>query len=116
PRRRPAASALPLFDDEVAAHALRDALPVRFLLESPSDTLEHVRAKERAMAALIGGDRGLTRWKRVADVWCAAWFGRAGASVPPTLFGPLADAILTGRGVLPAHTVSACLAHGDAIA
>ena len=41
------------------AVALREALPVRFSLETmPNDTLEQVRAKERAFAALTGRDRG----------------------------------------------------------
>ena len=41
----------------------------------PDDTVEHVREKERLLAAMNGRDGALTRWKRVADLWCAAWFG-----------------------------------------
>src|SRR5262249_27410076 len=77
-RRRPdRAAALPLFADEAAAGALHDALPVRFSLESiPNDTVDQVRAKERALAALAARDAGLAQWKRIADLWCAIWFAR----------------------------------------
>ena len=37
-------------------------------------TLEQVRAKERALARLDRDDTELTRWKRVADMWCSGWF------------------------------------------
>ena len=38
--------------------ALREALPIRFSLEAtPNDTLEQVRAKERALAGLTGARR-----------------------------------------------------------
>src|SRR5581483_4147813 len=53
PRRRsPALPAPTLFDEGDVADALRDALPVRFSLETtPTDTLAQVRAKESAHAA-----------------------------------------------------------------
>ena len=58
-RSAPAASPrharpLPLFDVRaIARRRARDALPIRFSLEStPNDTLEQVRAKERAFARL----------------------------------------------------------------
>src|SRR5262249_649869 len=82
--------------------ALRDALPVRFSLESPNDTLEQVRAKERALTALTRTDGGLARWKRVGDLWCAAWFAN-GALAAPNVFGSLADAILGGPRTRPAR-------------
>src|SRR5439155_26753742 len=41
-------STLPLFDDAGVREALKQALPVRFSLESiPGDTLDEVRAKEQ---------------------------------------------------------------------
>jgi hypothetical protein len=92
---------LPLFDDSEAGDALREAMPIRFSLESiPNDTLDQVRSKEQAFASLTSRDGLLSRWKRVADVWCAAWF-RSGGSPPPSAFGALSDAILKGRGALP---------------
>ena len=74
-KRRADPSSLPLFDDDEMRRALADALPVRFTLESvPDDTLDQVRAKERALAGLNRRDGALAKWKRVADLWCASWF------------------------------------------
>ena len=51
-------------------------LPIRFRLAGETgDTLDRVRDKERALNALNRPDSLLSRWKRVADVWCAPWFG-----------------------------------------
>src|SRR5207249_952779 len=61
-----------------------------------------VRAKERALAELNGEDAAIARWKRVADLWCARWFGGDDAA-PPALFTDLAEAILTGRSVIAAN-------------
>jgi hypothetical protein len=61
-----------------------------------------VRAKERALAELNGEAAALARWKRVADLWCARWFG-GDTAAPPALFPDLAEAILTGASALPAQ-------------
>src|SRR5205814_9619588 len=75
PRRPPHPDAPRLFDDEDVESAVRDALPARFSLEStPNDSLEQVRAKERLFAAMTARDAALSRWKRVAHLWCAGWF------------------------------------------
>jgi hypothetical protein len=114
-RRRVAPQALPLFDDAAVGDALREVLPVRFSLEStPNDTVEHVRAKERAFAAITAPQTALSRWKRVANLWCAAWF--AGRDAPAAAFGSLSDAILSGRGALPPKAADAYLNAADAIA
>ena len=108
--------ALPLFGDEGVTDALRDALPVRFSLEStPNDTLDQVRAKELAFATLTARGASLTRWKRVADVWCAAWF-RSGAAPPASAFSALSDAILKGRGALSAASAGRYLDAVDEVA
>ena len=74
-RRRARSSPLPLFEDDGLDRALGAAVAVRGELAlGPGDTLEQVRAKERALAHLQQDDSGLTRWKRVADAWCAVWF------------------------------------------
>ena len=92
-----------LFEAAAVQRALKAALPVRFSLESiPNDTIEHVRAKEHALAQLNRRDTGLSRWKRVANLWCACWFSQAGAGVPGSAFGALSDAVLSGSGSLPA--------------
>ena len=90
--------------------------PVRFSLEStPNDTLDQVRAKERAFASLTDRDTRLSRWKRVADLWCAAWF-RTEDTPPPAAFGALSDAVLKGRGSLPAALTDRFLATVDDVA
>lgn len=97
-----------LFDTEAIADALKDALPIRFSLEStPNDTLDQVRAKEQAHAAAMARDASLSRWKQIADAWCAPWFSPA---VPRAAFTALADALLHGASVLPRHTADAYLA------
>jgi hypothetical protein len=101
-RRR--SNSLPLFGDLPVADALRDVLPVRFSLAfEPNDTPEQVRAKERALASLTGRDTALSKWKRVADLWCARWFAPDSQALA-ALFATLSDSILTGRSALPEAT------------
>jgi len=114
PRRRGRGSSLPLFDEEAVAVALREALPIRFSLEAtPNDTVHQVRAKERALAQLTAGQAPLSRWKRVAHLWCAAWLAPPDGSAPPSAFAPLSDAALTGRGQLPEGIAQRYLAAAD---
>ena len=68
------------------------ALPIRFSLEStPNDTVEQVRAKERAFADLTGRNATLSRWKRIAHLWCAAWFADGVNAAPASAFASLSD-------------------------
>lgn len=100
PTPKRAARDLPLFDDEVTAAAMRQALPVRFKLAAePNDTAAQVRDKERALADLLEADSPLGKWTRIANAWCAAWL--ANPRIPSSAFGALAEAILTGRATLP---------------
>ena len=116
-RKTQRAPALPLFDDEAVRGVLAGVLPVRFRLEStPDDTLDQVREKERAHAALNARGTALSNWKRVADVWCATWFASPGTEVPRAAFGSLSDAILAGHSALPARAAGAYLAAADDIA
>ena len=103
PRQRTiVGDALPLFDDHVMRDVMTGVLPVRFTLESiPNDTLDQVRAKERALVAMTARGTALSKWKRVADLWCAAWFATSDHAVPRSAFGALSDAVLTGGGALP---------------
>ncbi len=84
------------------------SLPVRFTLaNTPNDTPDQVHAKERALAALARPDTALSKWKRIADLWCARWF--AAELEPPALFAALSDAILGEPGALPRSTAHALL-------
>ena len=56
-----------LFDVMKIQDALRAVLPVRFSLEStPNDTVEQVRLKEHALAALNARGSSLQTWRRIA--------------------------------------------------
>jgi hypothetical protein len=116
-RRRPGGKvSFPLFEDATIGDALAEALPVRFTLSSvPDDSVERVHEKERALAALARRHTALSKWKRIADLWCAHWFAdqHAGGAFP---FRAIADAILTGQSALPERTVSACLDDSERIA
>jgi hypothetical protein len=114
---RPDTTTLPLFDPADVASALKTALPVRFSLESvPNDTLEHVRAKEQALARLNRRDTGLSKWKRVADLWCACWLSARGGGVPASAVSALRDAVLTGSSALPASLAGRYLKAAEEIA
>jgi N-6 DNA Methylase/Eco57I restriction-modification methylase len=94
-----------LFDRAALHGALADALPVRFSIESlPGDTIDHVRQKEAALSALRQPGTALSRWKQIADVWCACWFSSGEARVPPEAFSSVCDFILSGRSALPARS------------
>ena len=97
--------ALPLFDDEQTAEALRTAIVTRQAIATePGDTLTQVRAKEQALTALERDGSVLTQWKEACDVWCAAWFLDRGTGVGRS-FGALTDNIF-GRGALPHHVAA----------
>jgi hypothetical protein len=116
-QRRRDSDALPLFADRAAQAAVAKALPVRFSLETiPDDTLDHVRQKERALAALTSRESALSQWKRIADVWCAPWFASEADQVPSRAFSDLSCAILAGAGVLPAATTARYLEAAERIA
>nr|UXE45172.1 hypothetical protein Hi04_10k_c446_00002 [uncultured bacterium] len=105
------------FDEPRFQHALHEALPVRFSLESiPNDTVEAVRSKERAFAALSRRDSWIGRWKRIADLWCATWLAADPRALPPEAFGALSDAILTTQPTLPPHAIERYLRTSDDIA
>jgi N-6 DNA Methylase len=100
-RRRPADPCEPrLFDVLPARDLLREMLPVRFSLESaPNDTVQQVRDKERALAALNARGSTLRAWRDIADLWCASWL--AGDSVPAEAYGALSDAVLGNGRTFP---------------
>jgi hypothetical protein len=114
-RRRASADQPSLFEEVYARHALREVLPARFSLESgPSDTVERIREKERILASMNSRGSALERWRRLANVWCAAWL--AGDRVPPDAFRALSDAVLGRGGPLPPHAASGYLQDAEEIA
>jgi hypothetical protein len=106
---------LPLFDVP-ARDALRQALPVRFTLASmPTETAAQVREKERALATLNRREATLSRWRRVADLWCTGWFSDD-RSISGRIFAALSDRILTGASALPDQMTAPPLAHAETVA
>jgi hypothetical protein len=113
--RRARPSVLPLFGEDDYDVMLRDAIAVRSRIATePGDTLEQVRAKERALSALHHDGAPVERWKEVCDAWCGAWFEARGRRVPVP-FGAIADQIL-GRGRLPDHVAAPLVAAARTIA
>ena len=87
-------SSLPLFDAAGLERDLGSAVrSVTELREGPEDTLEHIRAKERLFGRLRSSANPLARWKRVLDLWCAAWFEDS----IRRLRGGVFEALLDGR-------------------
>jgi hypothetical protein len=94
-------STLALFEPAEVRRALAAALPLRFSLESVNETLADVKAKEQVLAMLGQRETELSRWKRVADLWCACFLGADSGSIPASAFFDLSDAVLSGAGALP---------------
>jgi hypothetical protein len=107
---------LPLFKAVALDDAVLQALPIRFTLaQAASDTPEQIRAKERALAGLRSRDAALSKWRRVADLWCARWFTNDAHRLE-TAFPALADAILSGIGSLPEKLGAPILQEAEHIA
>ena len=103
-----------LFDDAVVEDALREALPIRFALElTPDETLEQVRAKEQALASLQRPESASSRWKRIADVWCASWLSTHESDLPAAAFHALSDRVLGRGGSLPEHVAARYLSRAE---
>ena len=108
---------LPLLDDTTFEAAVGEAVTSRQTLrEGLEDTIEQVRAKEALFAAIQAPGAPLSRWKGIADLWCAGWFDSAARDVPRATFGALLDSALGLPGGLNESSVARVLATGDAAA
>lgn len=99
---------LPLFADQLADDVSARVMPIRLRLSCPSESIEIVKDKERAMTALTARDGPLAKWSDAADAWCAAalWPG----SPPPA--GVVREWIAAATGApttLPAGQLRATL-------
>lgn len=93
-----------LFDTAALEAALADTCrPRTRLAVEPGDSLEAVRGKERLFDRLDGPQAPLAAWRRVVDLWCAAWFWPRRGSPSAGEFWALADQLLQGHSVLAAH-------------
>ena len=111
-RRR---SELPLFGEEDGVQrTLCAAVGARLQLAAvPDDTLDQVRAKERACSSLDGHEGPLERWRAAADLWCAAFLGERPGDKS---FPALRDHVVRGAGPLPEHVAAPLVAGGRAAA
>ncbi|MEO5897096.1 MAG: N-6 DNA methylase [Vicinamibacterales bacterium] len=104
-------AALPLFDAESLNRAVAFTVNSQMTIgDGLEDTIEQVRNKEKLFVEINSETAPLTRWKRIADLWCAGWFDTARHSVSRVTFGALLDASL------PPAVADALLASGAAAA
>ena len=97
---------LPLFDsDAYRAAAREDAADAAEMGGLSENTLEQVRAKERAHRALTGGAAALARWRTLADAWCAWWFLPAARRADAREFGGLVDAVIHRSRRVPGRII-----------
>jgi Eco57I restriction-modification methylase len=108
---------LPLLEETLEG-MLRSAIGVRTgIATEPGDTLDQVRAKERALERLNQSDSPLACWKQLLDLWCSGWFRKpAGRSALRTSFATLGDAVMRGTSALPAHVQAEMLKQAAEIA
>lgn len=114
-----AARPCPLFEADEPVAALRAVLPVRNeIADTPDDSAETVRAKERMLGRLRQQSTSYTLLRRIADLWCACWFWRTADPAPPGPgeYADLAAFIRTGKSSLPARVAQARLDEASRLA
>jgi hypothetical protein len=103
---------LPLFRRDHLQQSLEAVVSSRLsITNAPDDTLDHVRAKERALVVLDGPEGPLNRWKAAADLWCAAWFDAEVGRHNRATFRAVMDHVLGNATGMAAH-LAARLAAG----
>jgi hypothetical protein len=117
PGRRPAAAALPLFDQARLEESLRNAaVPLLGMAARRDDTVTDVRAKEALWRELTSPVSPLAVWRRAATLWCARWFWPAGEPAPnPAEWRALFDALLRGDATLPTAHLTRRLTVAEAV-
>jgi hypothetical protein len=117
-RKRGRPAPLPLFAQDGLGGAIGAAVAIRAgLALGPGETLDQVRAKERALLDLEESDSELRRWRRLCDIWCSGWFrDTAGRAELSAAFPALMDAVLRGQSSLPERTVQRLMGDAEAVA
>lgn len=116
PPGRAARRDLPLFAGDQADRALEAAIGPRLSIAiEPGDTIEQVRSKEHALAQVAAPAAPLARWRAVADLWCACWFGLHEGS-KAGVFTSLREEVLGRSSALSKRLSGALLARAQAIA
>lgn len=117
PGRRASRRPLPLLDADGLAAAVGHAVTCRERLRNDlEDTLEQVRAKERLFAELVAPGAPLSRWKAVADLWCAGWFQGRERKVGRAALNALLDEVSGRYTTLAEHVRDELLALGTSSA
>ena len=97
---------LPLFDSDGYRSAAREgAADAAQMAGLSENTLEQVRAKERAHRALASDAAALARWRTLADAWCAWWFLPPAHRADAREFGALADAVIRRSRRVPSRII-----------
>ena len=108
---------LPLFQIDALQSSIEHAVGSRCsIAETPDDTIEQVRQKERLLSTLNRAGGPLDRWRAAADIWCAAWYSPDARPAGRPVFEALLDRLMRGTGALPDHTAEALLRRARAIA
>lgn len=80
------------------------------------DTIDQLRAKEKLFADLQGEHSPLSRWKAIADLWCATWFDAHARDVSRAAFEALIERANGRAGGLPDAVAAEVIARGRAAA
>ena len=76
---------LPLIDMTALEAPMREVVrPMAELATRRDETVNDVRTKEAIWTSLCGERSPLRAWRAAADLWCARWFSRQGASAAET--------------------------------
>ncbi len=104
----------PLFSDADLEPSLAAAVLERtWMADVADDTLAVVREKERRLERL----GATSRWKTLADLWCACWmWPEREISAGGAVFSSLREQIISGRRTLPARIAEPLLQRARAIA
>ncbi|HEY0876130.1 MAG TPA: N-6 DNA methylase [Vicinamibacterales bacterium] len=113
PGRRTSRRPLPLLDADGLEAAVGHAVSCRERLRDDlEDTLDQIRAKERTFAELVAPGAPLSRWKAVADLWCAGWFEGRTRKVSRAALNALLDDVSGRYTTLAEHVRADLLALG----
>ena len=116
-RRRRSSDAPPLFSEADLAPTLADGVAVRRRLTSEADeSAAIVRAKEQSLAELTRPAAPISRWCRLLDLWCAAWFWEHGTPPDHRSFADLSNHILGTPHQLPARFAAPILEQAATVA
>ena len=106
PSRAVREAPLPLFDAEsYRAAARNDAEDASRIAVLGENTVDEVRAKEKAYRAFAADGASLSGWRALADAWCAWWFMAPDERPDAREFGALVDALVRRTRRVPRRRI-----------